>query len=404
MLDIILVVTIIVAVGGAYIYRSRMKQQLLDELSGSYIEGANLVKSCTGDKLPAELKKTLHHPLRELAVTLRTLEESFSSELAIFRMKQILKEDKPQVEAKCREIKAICTNWNNYANFKQNLAEGLSDAYSRSNDITDRILAVTRFDKSYQDTVQIRAAAVLNQLEEYQAKCKELSSLTFAEFTPEHKAPTLPEAFLQEADLLSRELQYFNRSLKAVITGIYRKSIYYLNLEDSSEKSTRRSAGTVQVSYKTFRDVKKGDSYKWEIIIGGKHTSGEQNITFKTFKGEQQTTVTLRVDKNQFEEIFKALKFNRKFEETDDNGIPYQINALDLNVTVCEKKAFDFDVVYELPIFKNTSIYDFLSYTSSALELAGENDNPALPSLDEPQPTPEPVPVLDTEPQNTSVS
>lgn len=373
MLDIILAVVVVLTASGAYLYRSRMKQRLLNELAYCYDEGTNLLKTYTGEKLPTELKKALHHPLRELSISLRSLEESVNSELAIFRMKEILKEDKPLVETNCKEIQELCSRWNSYATFKHNLNEGLSEVCSHSYDLTEKMQAITRYDLKSQEIVQIRAAGVLSQLDDYQTKYREISSLSFEDYSIEHTLPVLTKEFLNEVEYLSRELQYFNRSLKVMITGLFRKSIYYINLEDNTEKSFRRHAGTIPVSYKTYRDTKKGDSYKWEIVIGGKYTTGEQNITFKLFKGDQQSTITNKLTKSQFEEIFKALKFNRKFEETDDEGIPYQINALDLNFVVCEKKAYEFDVIYHVDLFKSTSIYDFNSYNDSDLELALEN-------------------------------
>jgi hypothetical protein len=375
MLDILLIVVLILSACGVYIYRSRMKQRLIAELTASYNEGASLIRSCTSDKLPIELKKTLHHPLGELSAAMRSLEASFSSELAIFRAKQIIKEEKPLVENKCKEIRDICTHWNKYAKFKQQVNEVLYEINARTNEINDKIMAVARYDKDYQEVMQFRAAGVLSQLEEYQQKCKEMNTVSFSTYNEEYQALSLPPEFIKEADLLSQELHYFNRHLKVLITGLFRKSVYYINLEDSSEKSSRRTVGTVQVSYKTFREAKKGDSYKWEIVIGAKYTSGEQNITFKFINGDQQTSNVQKLSKSQFEEIYKVLKFNRKYEESDENGIPYQINAVDLSILVCEKKAYEFDVAYELDLFKSTSIYDYLSYDNTSLALSTEADS-----------------------------
>lgn len=368
MLDIIIIVLIVLAMFGFFALRAGIRQRLLNELATCYNEATQLLQSCTIERMPIELMAVLNEPLNELAKDLYELEKSFSSGTAVLTYKQILKNDKPLIEAKSQDIKNTCARWNDYAAFKQQLTDGLSDLISHKNNLEAKIQDLVRYDKSLDDIVQIRASSTLNQLEEYQKLYRELRKTSFEEYDEENPAPEIPKEFLYQVELLINEIKYFRNHLKVYISGLYRKSIYYISLEDSTDKSARRRADTIQVSYKTFSECEKGSPYKWNIIIGGKYISSEQNITIKSFKGDIETKVTHKLSKEQFVQILKSLTFNRKFEEADEEEIPYQINIMDLEQLILEKAANDFEVTYYSDLFEGAAIYDFLSYNKS-LEL-----------------------------------
>ncbi len=372
MLDIILIFVLTMIAFAIYVFYTKKKHLLLNELATCYNEATNLLQSCTSEKTPLELIKVLNDHLRELAAYLNKLDADIHSQLAIFRLRQIFREDCPLIEAKTREIKGICSQWNKYVAFKKQLTDDLSDIINLNNELNDKMLALVRYDKNLEDLVQAKAAGVLSQLEDYQKQFRELLRLGFENFTSDDAYPAISESFLAQANTLINEFKFYKTPLKVVITGLFRKSIYYITLEDSTVKSLRRHSGTVQVSYKTFRDMQKGNAYKRDIVVGNKHVSSEQNVTIKSYKGDIETKITYKLSKEQFKELFQALKFNRKFEETDEDEIPYQINALDLDVVVCEKKANNFEIIYNLDIFRGIPVYDFLSYNRSGLELTFE--------------------------------
>lgn len=366
MLDIILLIILVLAIFGFFAIRAGIRQRLSNELATCYNEATQLIQSCTSGKLPAELVLALDEPIKELALDLKELEKAFGRETAIFKFKQILREDKPLLEAKSQEVKNICARWNDYAAFKQQITDGLSDLISRDNNLAEISQALVRYDKELEDIVNIRATSIISQLADYQNQYRELRKVSFAEYDEEeHQVPIISTEFLNQVKFLTNELKYFRNHLRVYIAGLYRKSIYYLALEDSSDKSPRRHADTVQVSYKTFQSYEKGAPYKWNIIIGGKYASSEQNITIKALKGDIETKITHKLTKEQFDLIYQSITFNRKFDEVDEEEIPYQLNVMDLEFLICEKKANDFEVTFYSDLFIGNSIYDFLSYHES---------------------------------------
>ncbi len=369
MLDIIIIILVVLGIFGLFVLRTGIRQRLLNELATCYNEATQLLQSCTIERMPAELMLSLNEPLKDLANDLNELEKVFNSEAAIFKYRQIIRDDKPLIEAKSQKVKDLCSRWNEYAAFKQQLTDELRDLISQNNTLIERMHELARYDKNLEDVIQIRATTTLNQLEEYQNLYRELRKTPFADYDPEAQVPHIPKEFWKQVDLLINEIKYFRNHIKVYISGLFRKSIYYITLEDATDKSPRRHADTIQVSYKTFSECEKGSPYKWNIIIGGKYVSSEQNVTIKSFKDDVETKVTHKLTKEQFEQIFKSLTFNRKFEEMDENEIPYQISVMDLEFLILEKKANDFDVTYHSDLFEGAVIYDFLSYNKS-FELA----------------------------------
>lgn len=376
MLDILLIVLAVIAVSIIIAFRAGVRQHLLNQLTTTYNEAADVFRSCTNKRLPAELQYVLRENLRKMSLSLIKIENILKTEQTIFRLRQIIEEDKPYLAAVTAEVKDICEHWNKYAAYKQQLSENLKELSDHINKINDKTEVLIRKDESCQEIIQARAAGILVSLEEYKTQFQELASVKFEEYTTELTVPQIADDLLGKARILIEELSYYNHALKVYLTGLYRKSVYYLTMEDSKEKSTRRYAGSVQVSYKTFCDVNKGDPYKWDIIIGQKYTTGEQNMTVKSYKKEKlQANITYQLTKEQFAEIFKALPLNKRYEEVSEDGIPYQMNATDLNTLICEKNPHSFDVTYHIDIFSSTSIYDFLSYDSPVPQLFTSKDS-----------------------------
>lgn len=345
-----------------------------------------LIYSETG-KLPLELRQSLSKELNSLKSIIMDLQNILDVPPGISIMQNSLQEHSREIETIHHKIKEAEKAWEKYAAFKSDINYYEMNINSRLYKIKEKSQVLISLEPKCEEIIKEKVQQILPLLEELLEKYKVWETLTFLEFDLLKIADleTEYEKSINLADLAIKDLEQFRQPIQVYLNALHRKTVYYITLREVIEGSLMgktsagknpsiksKRLGEVTVSYNTFKNAYVGKKYKGEVFISGKRSSSTQSMELKIINGKDTYNTIRLLNDDQFVRIFKALPIKKQFEETDENGIPLELNLTDLNIALCEKKAKDFAVHYYLDLFKEISIYNFLNPATVELQGTGE--------------------------------
>lgn len=350
----------------ACLYYYKRKKEIFLKLQQLRLDFNTLISIGANEKLSIELRNSLQQLLTDLSNYMNKQDKIIHRNLSLTFLDQIYDEEVKYLKAKQDEIMGIQNLWSEYIAYKKEVMKLLAELGYKEAQIKKKCKDITEQHEEFKENIKEKTADTIDSLRIYQEDLRMCWTIRFAEFTSKMSLGSFSQMIL-EANGLLKELQYFGTFLQVKIVGLVRKSKYYLTLLDSREERYRQRIGDTEVSYKSFQEAKKGNRYKEGIVIGDKHVSSQQSTIFQITKGKREYKIERRLDNNQFETIFKTLPCNIKYEEADDQGIPYQFDDSNLEILVCQKNALDFEALYQYKPLEEISIYSFLSFNIPGL-------------------------------------
>ncbi len=350
----------------ACLYYYKRKKEIFLKLQQLRLDFNTLISINANEKLSIELRNSLQQPLNDLSNYMNRQDKIIHRNLSLTFLDQIYEEEVKYLKTKQDEIMVIQNLWVEYIAYKKEVMKLLAELGYKEAQIKKKCRDITDQHEEFKENIKEKTEDIIDSLRVYQEDLRVCWTIRFAEFTSKMSLGSFSQMILEADDLL-KELQYFSTFLQVKIVGLVRKSKYYLTLLDSREERYRQRIGDTEVSYKSFQEAKKGNRYKEGIVIGDKHVSSQQSTIFQITKGKREYRIERRLDNNQFETIFKTLPCNRKYEEADAQGVPYQFDDSNLEILVCQKNPLDFAVLYEYKPLEEISIYSFLSFNIPGL-------------------------------------
>jgi hypothetical protein len=361
-------ILLIVILGGTafafYRFNYKLRKQLFAQIGDLYKQSSGLVHSNSTEKIPSELKKALYPKLENLTDIAGKLEIALNGIPPLHNMQELVFNCRPLIDKSAMEIEEIHKLWSRFVEYKKNLAGLVEELNQLEGRIKGKTMSLIGQNEENRDVLEEKITDVMAQIDEQRDNLIRLKKTAFERFLPYVGTPEIKKELLRNCNILMKELQLFKNDIKIYITELKRNSSYYLSLVDSTKIGIKKHAGSCVATFSTFSKAKKGDPYRYEIVVGGKYVNSEQTLSLNIVKDKEVFTIQKVLNKREFEEIFKSIGWNKKFEELDEKGVPYQLIELDLDILVCEKNAQEFRTKYHLDAFSNIPVYDMISLNS----------------------------------------
>lgn len=322
--------------------------------------------------LPRELKEILVDLYKKLKFSAGEIELKYKDYKAATDVFEFVKLKKAQGKELERQITENKKKWEVFDNFmnevgytKLNIENLQKDIKRKSQDIMVSFGEKTPEQEEKEKHIQEETEKVIKDLDIVYKEYDKMQGISFLNFDTQKliDLEKLKEISTKDAEYYYDLLNYYNKEIEVILTGVSRKSTFYIKLKEllegyQSGKNKTVSLGEVSVSFKTFEKLEEGSRYRQDVFVSSKRVFQEITADFHITTGKNDFTHSEKMTYDELIDLLNLCKLKPTGDESDENKIAYNFEIDDLEIILAKKEkqelllkyAKDLDLLMRIPI------------------------------------------------------